>query len=247
MEYIKRNSWGALNSGKPLYAFRKPVVGIVVHHTTGSASDPHERVRQHDRYHVMTRGWRSIAYNWLVSGVTGEVFEGRGWMQGAATKRHNGNTVSISYIGSGDNLTDMGKRSIAKVVAAMRDTYGEHLWVKVHRDFANTYCPADTLSDWVKGGMLFPKDNPSDVDWDKIAEYLEDIGSLLAKNPLRRGSSGKYVSMIQERLNDFGANLVVDGKFGRKTRLAVKRFQKNYPIKVDGIVGPTTWSYLWTV
>ncbi len=248
MDFVNRQEWGALDSGKRLYAFRSPVAGIVVHHTTGSASDPWKRVQGHDKYHVKTRGWRSIAYNWLVSGVTGEIFEGRGWMQGAATKWHNDNTVAISYIGSGRDLTDKGKHAIATVVAEMRRVYGEHLWVKCHRDFASTYCPGDALATWIKAGMPSPASNPSTIDWDKVTQYLLDIGKLLSKTPLRRRSKGKYVSMLQERLNErLGLKLVVDGVFGRNTRRAVKQFQKQYPIKVDGVVGPVTWRYLWTV
>ena len=76
MEYVSRHEWGALDSGKGLSEFRRTPVGVVVHHTTGSAKDPWARVRQHDKFHVQTRGWNSIAYNWLVSGETGEAARG---------------------------------------------------------------------------------------------------------------------------------------------------------------------------
>ena len=36
----------------------------------------------------------------------------------------------------------------------------------------------------------------------------------------------------------------VDGVFGKQTLATVKAFQKNCGIKVDGIVGKDTWSYL---
>ena len=66
MEYITREEWGAIESGRRLSPFRVRPVGIVVHHTTGSSSAPAERVKNHDRYHVKTLGWKSIGYNFLI-------------------------------------------------------------------------------------------------------------------------------------------------------------------------------------
>tara|TARA_R100000656_G_scaffold93837_1_gene67942 strand:+ start:185 stop:931 length:747 start_codon:yes stop_codon:yes gene_type:complete len=248
MEYVSRDEWGALDSGKALSAFRRAPVGVIVHHTTGASHTPWERVRQHDRYHVVTRGWNSIAYNWLVSGETGEVFEGRGWSRGAATKGHNHNTVSVSYIGSGDDLTDRGKEAILIVIGQMREKYGDHLWVKCHRDFGTTYCPGDDLATWIKSGMPM-KDLPtSHADWQMRLEEMESVGLDFRREPLSKGARGKNVATLQARLNQrINAQLVVDGIFGKATRSAVKEFQSMYPIKVDGVVGPVTWRFLWTV
>lgn len=247
MQFISRDEWGAIDSGKRLSEFRRVPIGVVVHHTTGSPSSPWDRVRQHDKYHVKTRGWRSIAYNWLVSGETGEIFEGRGWKQGAATKGQNSKTTSISYIGSGDDLTETGKEAILTVVEAMRKEYGDHLWVKCHRDFGTTYCPGDGLADWIHSGM--PMTNtPTALDWDVRLEEMESLGVDFRRKPLHRGSRGKNVATLQARLNErINAQLVVDGIFGRATQKAVREFQANFPIRKDGKVGPVTWRYLWSV
>lgn len=245
MRYISREDWGAIDTGKPLVPFKRKMKGIVFHHTTGGSDDPFRRIQGHDRHHVQGRGWRTIAYNWLVS-ADGQIFEGRGWTVGGATKGHNHNTIAISYIGSGDDITDKAKEAIKVVVEATRAKYGDHLYIKCHRDFKATYCPSDTLANWVKGGMGISEGNPSEVDWDAITKYVLAIGNILAKKPLRMRSRGKYVTMLQERLNTrLGLNLAVDGVFGRNTRNAVKKFQKNYAIKVDGVVGKVTWKHLW--
>jgi len=39
---------------------------------------------------------------------------------------------------------------------------------------------------------------------------------------------------------------VVDGIFGPQTELAVTNFQTDITIKADGIVGPETWTALWS-
>jgi peptidoglycan hydrolase-like protein with peptidoglycan-binding domain len=44
--------------------------------------------------------------------------------------------------------------------------------------------------------------------------------------------------------NKFGHSVTVDGNFGPNTNLAVKDFQINNGLPVDGIVGPDTWKAL---
>lgn len=62
---------------------------------------------------------------------------------------------------------------------------------------------------------------------------------------LRRGSQGEDVIKVQTNLNEYsGENLVIDGIFGAATEAAVKRFQSQKGLKVDGIVGLRTWNAL---
>ena len=58
---------------------------------------------------------------------------------------------------------------------------------------------------------------------------------------LKLGSTGLEVRMIQKRLN-----ITEDGVFGPKTEEAVKKFQKTYNLKVDGIVGKITWNKMFS-
>lgn len=61
-----------------------------------------------------------------------------------------------------------------------------------------------------------------------------------------RGSTGIKVRMIQRFLNRAGAvpELVDDGIFGRKTKLAVKDFQRMIFVRPTGIVDARTWASL---
>ena len=61
---------------------------------------------------------------------------------------------------------------------------------------------------------------------------------------LRRGSEGKAVEDLQERLNGLGADLKVDGDFGPATEFAVRQFQTFWGIDVDGVVGDQTYDKL---
>lgn len=66
--------------------------------------------------------------------------------------------------------------------------------------------------------------------------------------PLRRGTSGPDVQLLQRRLNRISSNYPAipkiyptDGVFGPETEEAVKAFQEIFNLTQDGIVGNSTW------
>lgn len=60
------------------------------------------------------------------------------------------------------------------------------------------------------------------------------------------GSNNSAVKACQYLLNAKNkASLVVDGDFGPGTESAVRSFQSSKGITADGVVGPTTWQYLF--
>lgn len=64
---------------------------------------------------------------------------------------------------------------------------------------------------------------------------------------LKRGSKGEYVSLLQAKLVNKGYDIGrygVDGDFGSATLAAVKAFQRDNGLTVDGIVGKNTWAKL---
>lgn len=59
------------------------------------------------------------------------------------------------------------------------------------------------------------------------------------------GSQDEDVKTAQELLNSTGRyNLVVDGIFGEQTNTAVKDYQRQNGLTVDGVIGPQTWASL---
>lgn len=65
-----------------------------------------------------------------------------------------------------------------------------------------------------------------------------------APTTLKIGSSNGDVWDLQYRLKQLGYQVSVDGFYGYQTYSAVKKFQKNYGLVADGVVGPTTWKVL---
>lgn len=65
---------------------------------------------------------------------------------------------------------------------------------------------------------------------------------------LRKGRVSEDVKMLQNYLITLGYSLPVygaDGNFGNETLAAVKKFQKDNGLEVDGIVGPKTWGMIY--
>jgi hypothetical protein len=70
----------------------------------------------------------------------------------------------------------------------------------------------------------------------------------VARPVLRKGCRGEAVQALQARLMTLGYDLGpcgADGIFGRRTRAAVRAFQRDRGIRVDGIAGPVTWGRLY--
>ena len=67
------------------------------------------------------------------------------------------------------------------------------------------------------------------------------------KPTLRRGSKGEYVTLAQTELIQKGyscGSFGADGEFGAATEKAVRAFQKDNGLTVDGIIGQKTWAAL---
>lgn len=64
-------------------------------------------------------------------------------------------------------------------------------------------------------------------------------------SPASNNNDVNQVKYLQEKLNIFYHSYIsVDGDFGNLTEEYVKKFQTDCCLKVDGIVGSQTWSYI---
>lgn len=69
-------------------------------------------------------------------------------------------------------------------------------------------------------------------------------GVATSQPTLHKGDRGNYVRTLQTLLVDKGYAVLIDGTFGDKTYEAVKAYQADHGLTVDGVVGPKTWSAL---
>lgn len=77
---------------------------------------------------------------------------------------------------------------------------------------------------------------------------IQDNTTSYPGAPLRVGSTGPNVVVIQTELNRISQNYpaipkipVVDGIFGSRTEAAVRKFQEVFNLTADGVVGKATW------
>jgi len=141
---------------------------------------------------------------------------------------------ALLFAGDG---TGVGRDAITHVAFSLGDgttieargrKWGVGTWASVNRfDFAGTIPGVDYRS----GRPLEP------LPPAPVPPY---------RGVLRLGSTGPAVVLVQQRLEDRGWSLTVDGDFGSETEQVVRSFQREKHLVVDGQVGPVTWDALWT-
>ncbi|WP_206459950.1 peptidoglycan-binding protein [Anaerovorax sp. IOR16] len=102
----------------------------------------------------------------------------------------------------------------------------------------NGYTPYQILQYYYGDDINIIRDVPVNANFESYPLY-----------PLRLGSFGQDVSVIQNELNRISQNypsipkIINDqpGIFGAETEDAVKQFQRIFNLSVDGIVGSSTW------
>lgn len=207
-----------------------PAMGSFDHDECG------RRVRGIQDFHMgPQRGWNDIAYNFLV--CEHAVFVGRGQnVYNAGNGTTVGNRTShavMVMVGEGDTLTEghkAGMRDIAAHLGGPR---------KVHRDWVNTTCPGDEITDLVRAGI--PGSPPPPAP--NVPPFE---GGPYGRNCRIYTCKGIGVRVIQSRLQQLGHSLIVDGDFGPVTEREVKQHQRAEGIVADGIVGSVTWLHMWT-
>ena len=118
-----------------------------------------------------------------------------------------------------------------------------------------TTVTCEGLSQWGSQGLAQQGYNSTQIlrsyygDVEIVANApVRDITSSYPGTPLRRGSVGPNVVIIQVELNRISQNYPaipkvspVDGIFGARTEEALLAFQRIFDLDPDGVVGPATW------
>ena len=163
---------------------------------------------------------------------------------------HGSNTIWNEYVTDRCELKD-GKRTDGKPLYP-----GDPVFLKkvengkVNRHHIGYYVGGDTVIE-AKGTQWGVVTSPLSR-WHETARWynvLYDNGAYYGKMlTLKRGMRGEQVKLLQEALNELPAgaalDLKVDGIFGAETEKAVRQFQADHGLTVDGVVGKKTWAAL---
>lgn len=149
--------------------------------------------------------------------------------------------------------------NISKLVDSLFDSYIRRVGFiePLAAKFCNgTTTTCDGLSQW--GSEALAQEGYNSIDilryyYGDDIELVQDapirgITESYPGTPLRLGSTGPFVTVIQSSLNRISQNYPaitklnpVDGIFGSQTQQAVMQFQQIFTLQPDGIVGPATW------
>ncbi|CAI9601808.1 unnamed protein product, partial [Staurois parvus] len=160
---IRRAEWGGKTP--TCKKLSTPVENVIIHHTEtppcNSRATCSNQAKNIQNYHMKTRGWCDIAYNFLIGEDGAAVYEGRGWtIQGGHAKEvYNPISIGISFIGTFTRRTpntaalNAAKQLIACGVA--RNVIKSNYVLKGHRNVMSTSCPGDRLYNVIKGWPRF--------------------------------------------------------------------------------------------
>ncbi|MGH7376858.1 MAG: peptidoglycan recognition protein family protein [Candidatus Methylomirabilales bacterium] len=264
-----RAEWGA-RPPKSVQAIGT-VRGVALHYS-GSASDEQAdhancagRVRGIQRYHMDTRGWADVAYNFLAC-LHGTVFEGRGFgHRSAAQGTNDGNAhyLAVCFLGNDsagrDDVTDAGRAALRYVVDQVRDDYLGAREVRPHSSFHATACPGDELRAWIAQGMPAsaqpspepapPPAPPGHSHALPMVRVRDGRGQVFHPEAGRwftqQGTPWWEFADVQTHLHGHGLDSgPVDGIGGPRTDRAIRAFQRRRGLAPDGVVGPNTWRRL---
>jgi len=102
------------------------------------------------------------------------------------------------------------------------------------------------LLEWIKRQKLATQARIYLLSLVVILSILGIAGEALAQRVLRKGDRGSDVELVQERLQELRyLYQSPDGVFGSETRNAVIRFQRDYGLFADGVVGTDTGAALF--
>jgi hypothetical protein len=125
-----------------------------IHHTVTPTNDSMTapaRLRQIQAFHMFTRGWCDIGYNYLVS-RDGRVWRGRGATTiGAHVENNNTGNVGVSFMGTYTSTapTETQMCNAAKLLRRLHEDFAgvalNRTDVKGHRQLGSTSCPGTAL------------------------------------------------------------------------------------------------------
>lgn len=204
---------------------------IIIHQELGESTIENVNHYHINPNHISSRGCPHFCYHYGIS-KEGEIIQANELSSVTwHTKGENAVGVGIMFVGNfaglghesaSDGPTPEQFASIEYLVPYLLTTLNlSKQDVFGHYEFGKPACPGYKAQEWIE----------------KFRNDLSDVPKATTVK--------MTIKEIQERLNLLGyASGPVDGIMGIKTRGAIRRFQFNNQLVVDGIVGPQTWKKL---
>jgi len=182
-------------------------------------------------------GWSGCGYHYFIR-KDGSIYKGRP-ENSLGAHCINYNSISIGICVEGNYMVEhmslAQKNSLIELIKYLCIKYGIKE-IYGHGELNSTDCP----------GINYPLDKIRREFYKDInCPYKNYPGYLIKINPNLRDNN---VKIIQENLIENGYSVGsygADGYFGTATFNAIKKFQRDNGLMVDGIVGKETWDRLF--
>lgn len=229
----------------PFTAPQRPVDRVFLH---CSASDrpEHDDVSVMRDWHVNGNGWSDVGYHFFIR-KDGVVQEGRPPEQvPAAQAGHNTGSIAICLHGlAAERFTKAQYESLIALCREIHAACAGMVTFHGHCEVSAKACPVfpyrAVLGLDEHGGFAFaPSASPETADAGGPAAGARPAGEPVLRVTVR----GPAVRRLQALLSRAGQTLEEDGIFGQNTLAAVKAFQRDAGLTVDGVVGPRSWAAL---
>lgn len=240
---------------------------IILHHSDASSCTPQQIHQWH-----LNNGWSGAGYHFLVR-KDGSVYRLRPENKvGAHASGSNSDSIGICFEGRYETETMPQSQIQAgkELVAYLKNKYGISK-VQGHRDVYATACPGSNFqfneiagaSGSVNVTTTPGTSNTSSTSTNWVSELQSECNKQGFSNQtvdgipgpntlngcpmLKKGSRGNITKIVQNRLISLGyscGSYGADGVNGADTQAAIKAFQRDKGLAVDGIVGRNTWTKL---
>ncbi|ABS32372.1 N-acetylmuramoyl-L-alanine amidase [Clostridium botulinum] len=209
---------------------------IILHHAEASGCS----IKDIHLWHL-NNGWSGCGYNYFIK-KDGAIYKGRPDNAiGAHCLSYNGVSIGICMEGR-FNVEEMGAdqyNSLKDLTCYLQNKYNINK-IYGHRELNETECPGNNFPlHRIKKECLGGNNSIENSSNNKGSKSYP--GYLLKYNP---GRFDANVKLIQSKLQNIGYSVGkygVDGYFGDGTLLAVKCFQRDCNLMIDGIIGVDTW------
>lgn len=226
------------------------------------------------RCHREDKGWAGIGYHFYVR-KDGSIWAGRD-INAIGAHCPGANSTSIGICAEGryqtETMPEVQKQALINLGIYLKELYPINA-VYGHRDLYSTDCPGENYPlQVIKSGIMngtetvevhntktdnsiliqqikslqywFNKERGTnlDIDGDVGTETLKAVNAYVVKI----GCSGNIVRWIQQKLENWGYKITVDGSFGGQTAGIVKQLQATYGLQQDACIGPKTWQIFLT-
>jgi N-acetylmuramoyl-L-alanine amidase len=213
------------------------IVRLFVHHREGNG----DILSLHEDH--IERGWAGCGYNWYIR-KDGSIYEGRSILYvPSGVRNNNSDSIHVCFEGNMniENLTDEQHATfifdflpwVVREIPSLNSCFG-------HRQAVDTDCP----------GYNFPLvefiqafENTKKIYGSPSAATDIAVPVIEVSNPtglLKIGEDSYRIIILKNLLNLCNFQLPVNSVFDSSTLAAVKVFQAQHGLEVDGIVGEQT-------